>query len=160
MIKVTIIDTQQTISFLTNEATLLHLVAGCSVSPASLEELLIASDIYQPGIAAQIMSGLMEFDQTLHQKGPAFIRTAIEQAKAAERPFEMTFQVIDEITKELAFERRGANLAVFDLPLQVIRTSEGLEINASGDVRVDPEKKSSAPTVTYILPQDWSIQNI
>ncbi|HEX6303891.1 MAG TPA: hypothetical protein VFZ76_06860 [Anaerolineales bacterium] len=160
MIRVTIIDEQQTISFLTDEATLLRLVAGCSVNPASLEELLIASDIYQPGIAAQVMSDLMEFDQIVHQEGPVFIHAAIQRSKVGERPFEMTFQVIDDITKELAFEDREADLAVFDLPKQVIRTSEGLEISASGEVRVEPEKRSSSPTVTYILPQDWVIQNI
>ena len=106
------------------------------------------------------MSGLMDFDKTVHQEGPAFIHTALQQAKAGERPFGMTFQVIDDTTKELAFESREGDLAVFDLPEQVIRTSEGLEISASGDVRVEPEKMSSSPTVTYILPQDWVIQNI
>lgn len=160
MIRVTIIDEQQTISFLTDEAALLSVVAGCSVNPASLGELLIASDIYQPGIAAQVMSGLMEFDQTVHQEGPAFIHAAIRKARTGEWPFEMTFQVIDDTTKELAFEPQEGDLAVFDLPEQVIRTSEGLEISASGDVRVEPEKRSSSPTVTYILPQDWVIQNI
>ena len=160
MIRVTIIDTQQTISFLTDESTLLCLVAGCSVNPASLGELLIASDIYQPGIAAEIMSGLMEFDQTVHREGPVFIRAAIKQAKASERPFGMTFQVIDDTTRELAFEPQEGDLAVLDLPERVVRTSEGLEISASGEVRVDPEKKSSSPTVTYILPQDWVIQTI
>jgi hypothetical protein len=160
MIRVTIIDKQQTISFLTDEATLLHLVAGCSVNPASLGDLLIASDIYQSGIAAQVMSGLMDFDKTVHQEGPVFIHAAIQQAEAGERPFDMTFQVIDDITKQQAFQTRGCDLAVLDLPEQVIRTSEGLEISASGEVRVNPEKESSSPTVTYILPQDWVIQNI
>ena len=158
MIRVTIIDEQQTISFLTDEATLLHLVAGCSVNPANLGELLIASDIYQPGIAAQVMSGLMEFDQTVHQEGPVFIHAAIQQAKTSERPFAMTFQVIDDTTRELAFEPREGELAILDLPERVIRTSQSLEIGPFGEVLVDPEKESSGPTVTYILPQDWVIQ--
>ena len=160
MIRVTIIDGQQTISFLTNEATLLRLVAGCSVDPADLGELLIASDIYRPEIAAEIMSGLMEFDKTLRHKGPEFIHTAIEQAKAENRAFKMTFQVIDDITKEEAFQSRECDLAVFDLPEQVIRTSKGLEMTTSGEVPLNPERTSSSPTVTYILPQDWVIQNL
>ncbi|HEY5573511.1 MAG TPA: hypothetical protein VIK64_10900 [Anaerolineales bacterium] len=160
MIRVTIIDTQQTISFFTNEATLLRLVAGCSVNPADLGELLIASDIYQPEIAAEIMSDLMEFDKTLRHKGPDFIHAAIEQAKAKNQAFEMTFQVIDDITKGEAFQSRECDLAVFDLPEQVIRTSRGLEITTSGEVSLNPEKRSSSPTVTYILPQDWVIENL
>lgn len=160
MIRVTIIDRQQTISFLADEATLVRLVAGCSVNPADLGELLIASDIYQPAIAAEIMSGLMEFDKTIQQKGPAFIHAAIGQTKARQRPFEMTFQVIDDITKEQAFESQESDLAVFDLPERVIRASQGVEISASGEVQVHPEKETTSPTVTYVLPQDWMIQDI
>lgn len=160
MIRITIIDAQQTISFLTDKATLVGLVAGCSVNPADLGELLIASDIYQPKIAAEIMAGLMEFDKTLHQEGPEFIGAAIERAQAKEQPFEMTFQVIDDTTEEQALQVKECELAVFDLPERVIRTSEGLKISNSGEVRVNPEKDSASPTVTYILPQDWLIQNL
>jgi hypothetical protein len=72
LIRITIQDTQQTISFPGDEDTLLRLVAGCSVNPTSLAELLIASDIYQRGIAAAIMADLMEFDKTLHREGADF----------------------------------------------------------------------------------------
>jgi hypothetical protein len=158
LIRITITDHEQTVSFLTNRETLLRLIAGCSVNPASLEELLLATDIYQRGIAAAIMADLMEFDKAIHRKGADFLRAAISQARASGEAFAPAFQVVNAITAEEAFARRGCELAAIDLIRQVIRHSAGLDLTIAGEINVNTDRKPPAPTVTYILPQGWTIQ--
>lgn len=158
MIRVTITDREQTISFLTNPVTLQRLIAGCSANPASLGELLIAADIYQRGFAAAIMADMMEFDKAIRQNGADFLHAAIAQAETRGETFQMPFQIIDEITAEEAFNPRGGELVAIDLTNQVIRTSAGLEITRSGELNVESIQQSPLPTVTYILPEKWAIR--
>lgn len=160
MIRVTIIDANQTVSFLTNQESTRRLVAGCSANPADLGELLIATDIYERGIAATVMAGLMEFDKAMLQKGPGFVHEAISRAQAEGKPLEMTFQVIDEDTEQEARQARRGELVIFDLTKRTIQASQALEITSSGEVQVNSDEKGTSPTVTYILPQEWVIQSL
>jgi hypothetical protein len=137
---------------------LLRLVAGCSVNPTSLAELLIASDIYQRGIAAGIMADLMEFDKTLRRKGADFFHTIINQAQEQARPLELTFQVFDEVTNRAASQPLAGELVLIDLTSQTIRASAGVHILAAGEVRISAGETTHHPTVTYILPQNWAIE--
>jgi hypothetical protein len=156
LIRITIQDGQQTISFPSDEETLLRLVAGCSVNPTSLAELLIASDIYQRGIAAAIMAELMEFDKTLRREGPEFIHALISQAQG--QPLELTFQVFDEVTGRVASQPLASELVLIDLIHQTIRASAGVHIPSAGEVRIRAGDTVRNPKVTYILPQNWTVQ--
>jgi len=158
LIRITIRDTQQTISFPSDEDILLRLVAGCSVNPTSLAELLIASDIYQRGIATAIMADLMEFDKTLRREGSDFIHTMISRSQEQGQSLDLTFQVFDEVTAQVAAQPEGGELVVIDLAVQTIRASAGVHIPTAGEVRIRAGETARNPTVTYILPQDWTIQ--
>ncbi len=158
MIRVTIIDREQTISFLTHPETSQRLIAACSANPASLGELLITADIYQRGIAAAIMADLMEFDKSLHQNGEAAIHAALSQARARQETFVPAFQVVDAITAQEAYDQGSGELVAIDLTTQAIRHSAGIEISHSGDVKLGTADKSPLPSVTYILPEKWTIQ--
>jgi hypothetical protein len=158
MIRVTIIDAKQTVSFLTTQETARRLVAGCSANPADLGELLIATDIYERGIAGTVMAGLMEFDKAILQKGPHFVQEAITRAQVEKKPLEMTFQVIDEDTEKEARQARQCELVIFDLTTRTIQASQALDITSSGEVRVNSGEGGANPTVTYILPQEWVIR--
>ena len=160
LIRVTITDREQTISILTNREALQRLIAGCSANPASLGELLIAADIYQRGLAAAVMADMMEFDKAIRQNGVGFIHAAIRQAEARGETFLLAFQVIDEITAREAYNPRGVKLVAIDLNEQVIRSSAGVEITRSGEVNVETGKPSPLPTVTYILPERWTVQGM
>ena len=158
MIRVTIIDEQQTISFLTSHDSLLRLVAGCSSNPGDAGELLIATDLYQRGIASVVMAGLMEFDKMVQRQGPEAFQEALEQAKQQEQPLAMTFQVFDEASQEEAIQPRACDLAIIDLTSCKIRTSPSLDVQASGEVRIHTGEKLTDKHVTYILPQQWKIE--
>lgn len=158
MLRITILDEKQTISFLAEETTMLRLIAGCSINPADLGELLIASDIYQRGLAAELMANLMDFDKAVHSQGPAFIHQACSQAEQAGRDLDMAFQVIDEITQEEAMRSRLCPLVVINLSARTIRTSPDVEILPAGEVRIQIGGVESERRVSYILPQEWKIE--
>lgn len=160
MVRVTIQDARQTISFLAEEATSLRLIAGCSINPADLSELLIASDIYQRGLVAGLMADLMTFDKALHRQGADFIHQAISQSDATGKPLEMAFQVIDDVTRMEAFQSKKCPLVVIDLTTRAIRKSRDLEIFPEGEVHIQIDGADSNRLVRYILPQGWAIEDL
>lgn len=159
MIRVTIKDTEQTVSFLTNKNTMLRFVAGCSINPANLGELLIATETYERGIASAMMADLMEFDKALSRKGSGIIQDAISAALDKGEALEAAFQVIDESTEREAMHPRACELVVLDLTQHTISASEGVTIPLSGEVHVSIGEGRTNQSVTYILPQDWTIQS-
>lgn len=136
----------------------MRLVAGCSSNPGDTGELLIATDLYQRGIASAVMAGLMEFDKLLQRQGPGAFQEALEQAKQKEQPLAMSFQVIDEASQEEAIQPRACDLAIIDLTSCKILKTQGLEIPPSGEVRIHTGEKLTDKHVTYILPQQWKIE--
>jgi hypothetical protein len=160
LVRLTIQDENQTISFLVEEATLLRLIAGCSINPADLSELLVASDIYQRGLASELMADLMDFDKAIHNQGPEFIHKVITQAEQTGQELEMAFQVIDEITKEEALRTHLRPLVVINLNTRTIRTSQEVEIQPAGEVCIQIGGVESERKVSYILPQEWKIEQL
>ena len=160
MLRVTIQDANQTISFLAERSTVMRLIAGCSINPNSLDELLIATDIYQRGLVASLMAELMEFDKTLHRQGADAIHQEIAQARQAGQPLTRTFQVIDEITREASRQPDGGSLAIIDLNVRLILISPGLEIPRKAKVRVQIGETETDRMVNYILPAEWKIEHL
>jgi hypothetical protein len=158
VVRVTIKDPEQIVSFLAEEDTVLRLVAGCSVSPANVGELLAAADIYERGIGARVMSDLMEFDKALQREGAAFIHKAIRLARAEGQPLRPAFQVIDEVTQREAFERQGCEVAIIDLAGHTILASGALDIPILGQVRIQDGQALTERTVTYVLPRGWQVR--
>lgn len=160
MIRVTIQDSNQTISFLSEYTSVLRLIAGCSINPDNFDELIIATDIYQRGLAATLMADLMEFDKALHRQGTGFIHQEIKQAQQAEQPLERTFQVIDEITKDESRHPRACSLVIIDLKTRIIQTSPELDVPFKAEVSVQIGETETDRLVSYILPAEWKIEKL
>ncbi len=160
MIRTTIRDADQTISFLANLDTVLRLVAGCSINPANLGELLIATDTYQPGLAAAVMADLMEFDKFLSREGSHFIDDAISSARAQGKTVDIAFQVIDESTEQEALQPKESKLVIFDLTQYLIEVSKGLDIPQAGEVHIQTTNVKTDSTVAFILPRNWTMRSI
>jgi hypothetical protein len=159
VLRVTIQDVHQTISFLAELPTCMRLIAGCSINPKSLDELLIATDIYQRGLVASLMAQLMEFDKALHRHGPGAIHQQISNARQAGQPFKPAFQVIDEMTEEESRRAGDGSLVFIDLNTHLIRTSPDLNIPRKAEVRVQIGETESDRLVSYILPAEWKIDH-
>jgi hypothetical protein len=160
LIRVTIQDANQTISFLTEQPTVMRLIAGCSINPNSLEELLTATDIYQRGLAATLMAYLMEFDKTLHRQGADSIHQEIAEARQTGQPFKRAFEVIDETTREASMQAGSGSLVIIDLNTHLIQTSSDLDIPSKAEVRVQIGETETNRLVSYILPAEWRIEHL
>lgn len=158
MMRVTIKDAQQTVSFLVDEDTALRLVAACSSRPVDLGELLVAGEVYQKGIAAQIMAQLMEFDKRLRRHGPGFLREMANEEPKDGGSLPAAFQVVDELTERAALAAGERGLVVIDLLERAILASEEGMIAPSGEVFVQVGEHTTDRAITYILPKEWEIR--
>lgn len=160
MIRVTVKDPQQTVTFLTERDTLLRLVAACSSRPANLGELLIACEVYQKSITAEVMAELMEFDKALRRGGSEFLREAFDDTQGKDISLPAAFQVVDDHSERAAFTVREQELAIIDLLEREIRTSQEGMVVASGEVLVRAGDRTTDKAITYILPKEWSIETL
>ena len=96
MQRVTIKDSEQTISFLTGEGIAERLVAGCSANPDTIGELLLATDIFWRGVAAAVMASLIIFDKTFQHDGPVQALDVATTTSTDEQIVCGAFQVVDE----------------------------------------------------------------
>ena len=157
VVRMTIRDGQETVSFLAGRDTALRLVAGCAVNPLTLEELLLATEIYQRGIAAWLMGGLIEFDKAWRHGGKAYSETVFgPDADMANRP--VAFQVVDELTETAAHTPADGGLIMIDLPAHHLRVAGDLTIPVEGQVLVHNGRRLTDQSITYILPQEWEIE--
>lgn len=156
-VRITISEPKQTVSFLGDRQTAVHLVAACCADPENLEELLAACEIYQAGLAVDLMAALMAFDAEVARAGPGSLHSRIRKAQSAELPVVQAFQVVDALTEGEAFAVRNCELVHIDLPRCEIRTSPGVSIHPSAEVAVREPGAKSPRTVTYVLPRHWSL---
>jgi hypothetical protein len=157
VVRVTIQDREQTISFLLDEDAARRVVAACTSDPASLGDLLAAADLYQQGLAVGVMARLMEFDKALKREGPGFIQRAIAQAQAAGRPVDQAFQVIDPATEAESTAARGCDVLQIDLAKRSLLVSGDFVVAPMGKVRIHDGRAETDRVVTYVLPQHWRI---
>lgn len=137
---------------------MLRFIAGCSINPANLGQLLLATETYQQGITANIMDELMTFDKMLRRQGPDSMSEVVATAQEQGKALEMTFQVFDERSEREALVPRVCEMVVLDLTRQAIFTSESLEIPFSGEIHIHTGQALTDKKVTYILPQNWTIE--
>lgn len=149
MLRITLRDGEQTISFSEGLETARRLVAACASRPESIGELLIAAEVFERGIAARLMDELMTFDKGLQREGAAFTSRALDGGGA--------FQVVDAATEEAALAPLGEGLVLVDIPAQRIGHSAGIELAAEGEVGARDDTGLSERRITYVLPKEWAL---
>jgi hypothetical protein len=82
----------------------------------------------------------------------------ISQAQEQGKPLELTFQAFDEVSEQAAAQPATGELVLIDIALQTIRASAGVHIPAAGEVHIRAGETARNPKVTYILPQNWTVQ--
>lgn len=157
IVRLTISDSEQTISFLGGVPTAMRLVAACSMGPRDLGELLVAAEVYQPGLTRGLMAELMAFDKEFIRSGLEFIHDAMRQAREAGQPFPRPFQVLDEVTARESVDARLCPVVAIDLGARRIRTSTDLEVPTSGEVWIDDAQQAPGRAVTFVLPKPWLV---
>ena len=147
--RITVHDTEKTVSFLGEVELAPYLVAACTMGPAHFEALILDVDSYQPGIAARVSGALLAFDAGPVPDGPH----SLGEAPAPPG----TFEVRDARAARRAAEPDGEGVLTIDLVARRI----------GGWIQADPPAASGMitargldgqeRTIFYALDAGWSV---
>ncbi len=156
IMRFTIIDDEQTISF-TGEGHLVKaLSAACAKGPGSVRELLANASTYDDQVESHVLSGLAVFDEHVLADEPETIaKWSANVSEVDNRPF----RVLDQNLRNASLTADGLGVILFNIPERRIIQIE----NHYGPLlRVDRSRfrRDGAPTdqtYAYSLPKSWSI---
>jgi hypothetical protein len=155
-LRFTIVDPSGTISFVGDGFLLLPLVAVCASSPSSLGEMLSRADDIDRRLRATVSSGLAVFDEHNVPGNYTSIHQTLERVHLSAEP---VFRVVDDITRQRSLEPTKTGLIIFNLKdrriVQVVNHFYAVE--RSGEVHLHNGERYSRSTVSYRLPESWSI---
>src|SRR5258706_10791880 len=112
VIRLTVVDAKGTVSFIAHWAAASALTAACSHDPATLDELLAASERYDRGLRALVRRGLAVFDE---HNLPDDMRAIHEQLDALPPRKAPVFRVMDEVTRNASLTPVRAGVVLFNL---------------------------------------------
>ncbi len=155
-IRLTVIDEQGTVSFISPAHGAKMLTAACSRRPAHLAALLDAARPYDPDLIGYLRDGLAVFDEHNAHGRYAAIHSALRAAPLVESP---PFRVVDDVTRAASLTPVAAGLILFNLParriVQVQNSYSAIQRRDRGRIRA-----SGRPTrhlYRYELPTDWRL---
>lgn len=157
MIRVTLKDPEQTISFLTTADIARRLVAGCAARPDTAGELLRATEIFQRGIAVAVMSSLMNFDKALLQRDAAHARQSLETPSPDDALVWGAFEVIDAETESLSNASATGGLLRLDLHHRAITVVGDFSVESEGEILAHTGDELTDRAITYVLPKTWTV---
>lgn len=152
----TIVDASGTISFVGDGFLMLPLVAACASNPRSLQEMLARVDQIDRRLRDQILAGLLVFDEHNVEGNYASIHRTLSETKGRDEP---VFRVVDDLTRQRSLEPTKTGLIIFNLKdhriVQMLNHFYAVE--RRGEVHLHNGERYSRRTVTYDLPESWSI---
>ena len=156
VMRLTVIDSAGTTSFIAHSSAALALTAACAENPTTLDDLLAASQRYDRGLRAMVLRGLSIFDEHNLPDQLDAIHRQIAELPPREVP---PFRVYDSITLEASLRPVRAGAVLFNLParriVQIENTYEPL--SRTGEINFHNGKFLSIRLLPYELPPTWSI---
>jgi hypothetical protein len=150
----TIVDAEGTISFVGDGFLMLPLVAACATNPRSLAEMLARVDQIDRRLRDRILAGLAIFDEHNVEGNYESIRRTLGSGGK-----EPVFRVVDDLTRQRSLEPTKTGLIIFNLKdhriIQVLNHFYAVE--REGEVHLHDGQRYSRRTVSYSLPESWSI---
>jgi len=152
----TIVDPRGTISFVGDGFLMLPLVAACASNPRSLGEMLARVDQIDRRLRDRILNGLAVFDEHNVEGNYEAIRRSLAEQNGHQEP---VFRVVDDVTRQRSLEPTHTGLIIFNLKdhriVQVLNHFYAVE--RSGEVHLHNGERYSRRTISYQLPETWSI---
>ena len=152
----TIVEPSGTISFVGDGFLMLPLVAACATNPSTLPTMLARVDDIDRRLRNKILHGLAIFDEHNVEGNYAAIHAALQDSRSGTEP---VFRVVDDVTRQRSLEPTRTGLIIFNLKdhriVQVLNHFYSVE--RSGEVHLHTGSRYSRRTVTYELPESWSI---
>jgi hypothetical protein len=155
-LRFTIVDHDGTVSFVGDAFLMLPLVAACASNPRSLSEMLARVDQIDRRLRDRILAGLAIFDEHNVEDNYSAIHRTLEACAAGEEP---VFRVVDDVTRQRSLEPTRTGLLIFNLKDRRIVQVTNLfyAVERSGEVHLHNGDRYSRRTVSYSLPESWSI---
>ena len=155
-IRLTIVDSEGTVSFIAHASAAVALAAACASDPTSLRELLDASTRFDRALRGKVLNGLAVFDEHNLPDDLSAIHQQLEALAPRNTP---VFRVLDPITREASLRPVRSGVVLYNLParriVQIENTYEPLA--PSGEVNYHNGKFLSIRLVPYKLSPDWTI---
>jgi hypothetical protein len=152
----TIVDHNGTVSFVGDGFFMLPLVAACASNPRSLAEMLARVDQIDRRLRDRILIGLAVFDEHNVDGDNAAIHRELEKRDPEQEP---VFRVVDDITRQRSLEPTRTGLLIFNLKDRRIvqMLNHFYAVERDGEVHLHNGDNYSRRTVSYKLPETWSI---
>lgn len=152
----TVVDPRGAVSFVGDGFLMLPLVAACASSPPSLADMLAHVDQIDRRLRDRILSGLAVFDEHNVEGDYTAIRETLRERQEQDEP---VFRVVDDLTRDRSLQPTRTGLIIFNLKdhriVQVLNHFYAVE--RSGEVHLHNGQRYSRRTVSYSLPESWSI---
>jgi hypothetical protein len=155
MMRLTIIDEQQTVSFVAPPHALKAIAACCANGVSTAGDVLAALARYDANLSRRLRDQLAIFQEhnTVQDTG------WIDRRLADQPDYEPAIVVLNDETRRASLEPARLGLVVFNLParriVQVQNSYANLERSDRGRVRRNGKPVSTF--YSYSLPDDWSI---
>jgi len=154
--RLTVVDEAGTVSFVAHASAAAALTAACSHNPATLRDLLDASERYDRGLRATVLRGLAVFDEHNLSDDLSDIHSQLDTLPARQTP---VFRVLDAVTREASLTPVRTGVVLFNLParriVQIQNTYEPLA--QSGEVNYHNGRFLSIRVLPYRLSPEWMI---
>jgi len=154
--RLTVVDEAGTVSFVAHASAAAALTAACSHNPATLRDLLDASERYDRGLRATVLRGLAVFDEHNLSDDLSDIHSQLDTLPARQTP---VFRVLDPVTREASLTPVRTGVVLFNLParriVQIQNTYEPLA--QSGKVNYHNGRFLSIRVLPYRLSPEWMI---
>jgi len=156
MMRFTIVEAEQTISFVAPPTALAILVACCARNPTSIDALLTAVAGEDGRLIDNIRSGLAVFDEHNAYGDFTHVHTAL---MADPKQYQPVFRVVDDVTRAASLQPYQWGVVVFNVAqkriIQVQNTYA--EVRRQGHVPTFPEESPDGRQRIYRLPAQWRI---
>ncbi len=154
--RLTVVDAAGTVSFVAHASAAAALTAACTHNPATLRDLLDASERYDRGLRATVLRGLAVFDEHNLPDNLSDIHSQLDTLPPRQTP---VFRVLDPVTREASLTPVRTGVVLFNLParriVQIQNTYEPLA--QSGEVNYHNGRFLSIRVLPYQLSPDWMI---
>jgi hypothetical protein len=156
MMRFTVVEVEQAISFVAPPTALAILVSCCARDPQTIEALLTAVEGEDRQLIARVRSGLAVFDEHNAYGNYLHIHAAL---RADPKRFQPVFRVVDEVTRAASLQPFQWGVVVFNVAkkriIQVQNTYA--EVRREGHVPTFPEESVDGRQRVYRLPAQWRI---
>ncbi len=156
VLRCTIVDGHSGISFLTHGDALPALVAACSASPATIDELLSCADSYYKNLSDYVYAGLAVFDE---RNTPGHYEAIHKELTTLPRYKQPVFRIVDDLTREASLRPVKAGAVIFNLKakriVQMINSYR--EIRRTGLGRIFDGLGLTGAVFRYRLPEEWAL---